>query len=91
MDVQEVNEGIARKVLGLVDAGLTFGVGVQEPGKMCIEAAVCASYGLPHGDNPPCVGSAVRSHRIRQGPRGSEPSRLLSLAVWQLTKRSLLR
>ena len=46
----------ARKVLKTVDAGLCSGKGVPEPGKMCIEAAVCYAFGLPHGDEPPCVG-----------------------------------
>lgn len=59
------DEAIARKVLALVDQGLVRGLGVQEPGKMCVEAAVCAAYGLLHSDTPPCVGSAVRSYKIR--------------------------
>lgn len=48
----------------IVDAGLTIGKGRPEPGKMCVEAAVCFAFGLPHGDNPPCVGEAVRSFKI---------------------------
>lgn len=32
---------------------------------MCIEAAVNYACGLPHGDNPSCVGNAVRSFKIR--------------------------
>jgi hypothetical protein len=31
---------------------------------MCVEAAICYAYGLPHGDNPPCVGDAVRAFKI---------------------------
>jgi hypothetical protein len=31
---------------------------------MCVEAAVCYALGLPHSDNPPCVGEAVRSFKI---------------------------
>ena len=60
-----LNEEIAAKVLGLVDQGLVAGMGSPEPGKMCVEAAVCFAFGLPHGDNPPCVGSAVRQAKIR--------------------------
>jgi hypothetical protein len=52
----ELSEAIAAKVLNAVDAGLVCGMGIQEPGKMCVEAAVCFALGLPHGDNPPCVG-----------------------------------
>src|SRR5690349_15232890 len=55
----------AKKVLKLVDKGLVRGLGVQKPGQMCVEAAVCFALGLPHGDNPPCVGSAVRGYKIR--------------------------
>jgi hypothetical protein len=32
---------------------------------MCVEAAVCYALGLPHSDNPPCVGYAVRQYKIR--------------------------
>ena len=54
----------AAKVLEIVDHGLSNGLGVAEPGKLCVEAAVCLALGLPHGDNPPCVGPAVRSYKI---------------------------
>ena len=55
----------ARKVLKLVDAGLTSGLGRPEPGQMCIMAAINYAMGLPHGDNPEtCVGSAVRAFDI---------------------------
>ena len=60
----KLNKNIARKVLEVVDHGLVNGVGEPIPGKMCIEAAVCFALGLPHGDNPPCVGGAVRSFKI---------------------------
>ena len=55
----------ARKVLTTVDAGLCSGLGTQVPGQMCVEAAVCFALGLPHGDEPPCVGRAVRRFKIR--------------------------
>ena len=55
----------ARKVLTTVDAGLCSGLGTQVPGQMCVEAAVCFALGLPHGDEPPCVGRAVRKFKIR--------------------------
>jgi hypothetical protein len=32
---------------------------------MCVEAAVNYALGLPHGDNPSCVGAAVRAFKIR--------------------------
>lgn len=54
----------ARKVLEVVDAGLSQGLGEPIPGQMCIEAAVCYALGLPHGDEPPCVAKAVREFKI---------------------------
>ena len=65
MNSYELNEGLARKVLETVDAGLVSGLGEPKPGSMCVEAAVCFAYGLPHSDQPPCVGSAVRRFKIR--------------------------
>ncbi len=55
---------VAEKVLKVVDAGLVSGLGKAKPGQMCVEAAVCYALGLPHGDNPPCVGESVRSFKI---------------------------
>ena len=55
---------IARKILETVDAGLSHGKGNPVPGEMCIEAAVCYAFGLEHGDDPPCVGRAVRQLKI---------------------------
>ena len=60
-----VTEGLARKVLDVVNVGLTNGLGDPEPGRMCVEAAVCFAMGLPHSDNPPCVGASVRRFKIR--------------------------
>jgi hypothetical protein len=64
MQVQ-IDETIARKVLSIVDQGLSSGLGVQEPGKMCVEAAVCYALGLPHGDDPGCVAPSLRALKIR--------------------------
>jgi hypothetical protein len=60
-----VSEATARKVLEVVNAGLVSGLGEPVPGKMCVEAAVCYAMGLPHSDNPSCVGRAVRAFKIR--------------------------
>lgn len=65
MTTKRLDETVARKVLTTVDAGLCKGVGQAEPGHMCVEAAVCFALDLPHGDNPPCVGSAVRAAKIQ--------------------------
>ncbi len=60
----KINRALAKKVVTLVDKGLVSGLGKQEPGKACVEAVVCMAMGLPHGDNPPCVGANVRSFKI---------------------------
>lgn len=54
----------ARKVLEVVDAGLISGLGSPQPGRMCVEAAVCFALGLPHGDRPICVHHTVATHKI---------------------------
>lgn len=65
MNAYELNESLARRVLEVVDAGLVSGMGEPKPGFMCVEAAVCFAMGLPHSDEPTCVGSAVRRFKIR--------------------------
>ena len=60
----KITKKIAQKVLEIVSKGLVKGLGKQEEGKMCVEAAVCFALGLPHGDKPPCVGSEVRKFKI---------------------------
>lgn len=55
----------ARKVLAVVDAGLTSGLGSAEAGKTCVMGAISLALGLPHTDEPAsCVGSAVRAFDI---------------------------
>ncbi len=60
-----MNETIAMNVLGVVDQGLSEGLGKPIPGQMCVEAAVCYALGLPHSDDPGCVSKAVRSLKIQ--------------------------
>jgi hypothetical protein len=64
IQLPKINRALARKVLQIVDAGLTRGKGRPKPGEMCVEAAVCFAIGLPHSDDPPCVSPAVRSFKI---------------------------
>ena len=60
-----ITAAVVQKLLTVVDAGLVKGVGVPEPGKMCVEAAVCYALDLPHGDEPQCVTPALRELKIR--------------------------
>ena len=85
----EITRELAYKVLQTVDAGLVSGIGVPEPGRMCVEAAVNYAMGLPHGDNPSCVGSAVRAFKIalNDAPWSSPQARakgMRKLAIAQL-------
>jgi len=54
----------ARKVLEVVDKGLVAGLGVPEPGKFCVEAAICYALGYKHGDKPKCVAPVIRTYKI---------------------------
>jgi hypothetical protein len=65
MSNTEVTLETARKVAEVVGKGLCSGLGKPEPGKMCVEAAVCYAMGLPHSDEPPCVSDAVRAAKIQ--------------------------
>src|SRR2546428_1654802 len=60
-----ITKALAAKVLEVVDAGLVRGIGKPILGHMCVEAAVCFALGEPHGDEPSCVGAAVRAFKIR--------------------------
>lgn len=59
-----INEEIAKRVLEVVDKGLTDGVGSAIPGQMCVEAAVCYAMGEPHTDKPKCVEKEIRNLKI---------------------------
>lgn len=48
----------------ILSRGLCSGVG-DPNGQMCIEAAICATLGLPHGDDPQCITKEIRSYKIR--------------------------
>ena len=85
----EVNAEIAQKVIDAVRPGLVKGMGEPIPGQMCVEAAVCFAYGLPHSDEPPCVGRYVRSLKIhlndsKWSSNKSRAKGMLRLSVAQL-------
>ena len=61
----QINREFASKVLETVNAGLVGGLGEAKLGSMCVEAAVKFAMGEAHGDDPTCVGTAVRSFMIR--------------------------
>ena len=61
--VGTIDANIVQKILDMVDMGLVRGLGIQKPGKMCVEAVICYALGMPHNDKPNCVASSVRADR----------------------------
>ena len=64
MTKPKINKTTCKRLLRVVDAGLVNGMGNPVPGQMCVEAAVCYALGQAHGDEPTCVGLAVRAAKI---------------------------
>src|SRR5882672_7518738 len=85
-----ITRAIAKRVLKVVDAGLSQGIGKPKPGEMCVEAAVCFALRLPHGDDPGCVSDGLRAIKIALNdlPEWSSPTArakgLRRLAIVQL-------
>lgn len=89
-----INRALASKVFQVVDKGLTNGKGDPKPGKMCVEAAVCYALGLPHSDEPPCVGQSVRNMKIELNDQAWESNKsraqgLREVAIAQLGSDTL--
>jgi hypothetical protein len=89
MQTFEITPEFVTKLLSVIDAGLVTGVGQPVPGRMCVEAAVCYTMNLPHGDEPTCVAPAIRSMKIALndsawGDNKSRAKGLRRLAVLQL-------
>jgi hypothetical protein len=61
----QITRTIVDKIHSLLDHGLVSGLGVREPGKLCVEAAICYAMDLPHNDDPGCVMPALRRMKIR--------------------------
>lgn len=59
--IKVINQTAVKKVLEVVDAGLSHGLGDPQPGEMCVMAAINYALGYRHGDRPKCVGEAVRT------------------------------
>lgn len=61
---KELTKKDARRVLEVVDRGLSCGLGEPEPGKMCVMAAIQYALGGKHNDRPTCVNGVVREFDI---------------------------
>lgn len=91
----EITEPMVQQILSVIDKGLTSGLGVPVPGKMCVEAAVCYALGLPHSSDPGCVAEPVRWFKIDlndsalwKSPQ-SRANGLRALAIAQLGSSSI--
>lgn len=90
-----ITREVAAKVLSVVDAGLSKGLGKPTPGNMCVEAAVCYAIGLPHSDDPQCVSPALRSLKININDRNwsskvARAAGMRRLAIAQLGSKGAL-
>lgn len=84
-----LDEPTVKKILDVVDQGLSDGLGKPEPGLMCVEAAVCYAMGWGHTDTPKCVDRVIREPmiEINDGPWESNTERakaLRKLSILQL-------
>jgi len=84
----EITREVAQKVLSAVDAGLVKGQGIQEPGKMCVEAAVCYALGLPAfliaTTRNACPAHFANSKSVSTTPIGlAIPPERAACAVWR--------
>jgi hypothetical protein len=61
---------IRQRVVDAITPGLVSGLGVAEPGRMCVEAAVCWALGEKHGDTPSCVDPVDRRWSIALNDAG---------------------
>ncbi len=59
-----ITKELVDSINSALDKGLVKGLGSPIEGKMCIEALICFKLGLPHSDNPPCVGYEIRQAKI---------------------------
>lgn len=62
--MKPITKELIDSIHSALDKGLTKGLGKPIKGQMCVEALISFKLGLPHGDNPPCVGSEVRKAKI---------------------------
>lgn len=90
-----ITREIAQRCVEIIDQGLTSGLGVQQPGKFCVEAAICYALGLPHGDDPGCVSAPLRIIKIKLNDSrwSSDMARaagLRRLAIAQLGSKGML-
>lgn len=99
-----ITEELARRVLSVVDQGLSGGLAGKVPGNMCIEAAICNALGeahddlptfLPYRNHPKCLSPALRRLQIclndaRWCSNATRANGLRRLAIAQLGTAGVL-
>jgi hypothetical protein len=71
---KKITEELAKKVLKVVNKGLTNGMGEPVPGKMCVEAAVAFAFDEEFSDQPSCVDPSLRDWKIELNDMSGWPS-----------------
>lgn len=69
--IYKVGLPLAKRILRLLDFGLSMGMGVPAPGQMCVEAAVAYAMGENHNDHPKCVKRSVARVKIALNDNGT--------------------
>ena len=65
MNKVEINEALVTKLIATIRPGLCSGVGSGAKGDMCVMHAIQQTLGEGKGDQPSCVGEAVRRFDIK--------------------------
>jgi hypothetical protein len=60
-----ITQELVDKIDDLLKHGICQGVGLPEPGRMCVEAVICYAFGEPHGDKPKCVAPDLANFKTR--------------------------
>lgn len=66
----KITKDVVKSLLKVVNKGLVAGIGLPEPGKMCVEAAVSFSMGEDHNDSPKCVHPTLTHEKIELNDGG---------------------
>lgn len=61
----KITKTLVKKLIVVINKGLSNGMGDPAPGHMCVEAAVCYVLGYAHNDDPECVYDSLRRAKIQ--------------------------
>lgn len=63
-ELKVIDINVVKRVIALANQGFVSGLGNDEPGMMCVEAAVSYAMGADTDDGPTCVAPVLRSYKI---------------------------